>query len=217
MSTARNWFVFDWGVAMSRIDINALLGKAGVAKGTADKVIEIDAMLQNWRRRAMRRELGHRALIDLKIDIDLAQLDVLMAIEASVDEFGDAAKSETMVNSVAERLAIDPSRASRVVAEMVAAGYARRAVSQADARRTIVELTMAGQAVVDAVRAYKFLIMGDFLSRWDRKDLEAFAPLLRQFSQWPDHAELGASKFSDEIVALAESISATPPNGADKP
>ena len=201
---------------MSRIDITALLGNAGIAEETVDKVVEIDAMLQNWRRRAMRRELGHRALLDLKIDIDLAQLDVLMAIEASVDEFGDAARTETMVNSVAERLAIDPSRASRVVGEMVAAGYARRAVSQSDARRTIVELTSAGQEVVDAVRAYKFLIMGHFLSSWERKELEAFTPLLRQFSQWPDHAERGADKFAAEIAALAERISSTSPNGKDE-
>jgi DNA-binding MarR family transcriptional regulator len=196
---------------MSRNDINALLGQAGIAQETVDKVIEIDAMLQHWRRRAMRRELGHRALIDLKIGIDLAQLDVLMAIEASVDEFGEAAQGETMVNSVAERLAIDPSRASRVVGEMVAAGYARRAVSQADARRTIVELTEAGQAVVDAVRAYKFLIMGDFLSSWEAEELEAFSPLLRRFSQWPDHAEHGVAKFADEISRLAERIAQTEP------
>jgi DNA-binding MarR family transcriptional regulator len=204
---------------MSRTDINALLGKAGIAPETAEKVIEIDAMLQNWRRRAQRRELGHRALIDLKIGIDLAQLDVLIAIDASEDEFGDAAKSETMVNSVAERLGIDPSRASRIAGEMVVAGYARRAVSQADARRTIVELTSAGEAVVDAVRAYKFLIMGDFFGGWDHQELEMFTPLLRQFSRWPDHAERGATKFADEIATIAERIAAAQPRpatGADK-
>lgn len=61
---------------------------------------------------------------------------MLFAIEAPVDEFGEMAAGETMVASVAERLAI-----------------ARRAVSQADARRTIIELTEAGRTVVRAVRA----------------------------------------------------------------
>src|SRR5690606_40601178 len=58
-------------------------------------------------------------------------------IAAPVSEFGDDTHDETMVATVAERLGIDPSRASRLVSEMVEAGYARRAVSQADARRKI--------------------------------------------------------------------------------
>ena len=76
---------------MSQTDTNALLRKSGIEKSTIDAVVSIDALLQNWRRRAMKRELGHRALVDLAIGIDLAQLDVLFAIEAPVGEFGDLA------------------------------------------------------------------------------------------------------------------------------
>lgn len=189
-------------------DINLLLRKAGISEATAEATIGIDALLQNWRRRAQKRELGHRALADLKIGLDLAQLDVLFAIEAPVDEFGEMAAGETMVASVAERLAIDPSRASRVVSEMVEMGYARRAVSQADARRTIIELTDAGRTVVRAVRAYKFLIMGDFLSGWDAAELAAFLPMLRKFGHWSEHTDLGATKFADDIAELAKQIGA---------
>lgn len=196
------------GAAVSQIDINSLLRKAGIKQDTVDAVVRLDALLQNWRRRSLKRELGQRALVDLKIGIDLAQLDVLFAIEAPIDEFGDMAAGETMVASVAERLAIDPSRASRVVSEMVDAGYARRAVSQADARRTIIELTPAGDAVVKAVRAYKFLIMGDFLSSWSEEELAAFVPMLRRFGHWPEHTGPGAEKFADDIAALAEQIAA---------
>ena len=191
-----------------KTDINALLRKAGIDEGTVEAVIGIDALMQTWRRRAMRRELGHKALIDLKIGIDLAQFDVLVAIEAPVDEFGDSTGSETMVATVAERLGIDPSRASRVVSEMVEAGFARRAVSQADARRTIIELTEAGQAIIDAVRAYKFLILGDFLGSWDPADVATFVPLLRKFGHWPEHVEAGAEKFAEDIALLARQIAA---------
>lgn len=191
---------------MSQTDINALLRKAGIADATVEAVVEIDALLQNWRRRAMKRELGNRALSDLKIGIDLAQLDVLFAIEAPVDEFGETAGGETMVASVAERLAIDPSRASRVVSEMVEAGYARRAVSQADARRTIIELTDTGRTVVETVRAYKFLIMGDYLTSWSAGDLATFMPLLARFGHWSEHTDPAAAKFADEIAVLAQRI-----------
>ncbi|KRA51522.1 transcriptional regulator [Devosia sp. Root635] len=164
-------------------------------------------MMQNWRRRIMRRELGHKALKDLRIGIDLAQFDVLVAIEAPVVQFGDS-EGETMVATVAERLGIDPSRASRIVSEMVEAGYARRAVSQADARRTIIELTDAGQGIIEAVRAYKFLILGDFIGGWDKQDVERFVPLLRKFGQWPEHLEAGTNKFADDIALLAQQIAA---------
>ncbi len=135
-------------------EASALLQKAGVDASTADAVMRIDALLQNWRRQAMKRELGQRALVELRIGLDIAQFDVLVAIDGPVNEFGEAA-GETMVGTVAERLAIDPSRASRLVSEMVDQGYARRAVSQADARRAIVVLTERGKTVVEAVRAYK--------------------------------------------------------------
>lgn len=190
-----------------KTDMNTLLRKAGIDAATVEAVISIDALMQNWRRRAMRRELGHKALVDLKIGIDLAQFDVLVAIEAPAAQFGDSA-GETMVATVAERLGIDPSRASRVVSEMVDAGYARRAVSQADARRTIIELTDAGQTIIEAVRAYKFLILGDFLGGWSPQEVATFVPLLRKFGQWPEHMEPGIRKFENDIALLAQQIAA---------
>ena len=189
-------------------DINALLRRAGIDAETVEAVISIDALMQTWRRRAMRRELGHKALADLAIGIDMAQFDVLVAIEAPPAQFGDST-GETMVATVAERLAIDPSRASRLVSEMVEAGYAQRAVSQADARRTIIELTAAGRLIIEAVRAYKFLILGNFLSGWDKEEVQRFTPLLHKFNQWSEHLEAGTSKYADDIALLAEQIAAS--------
>jgi DNA-binding MarR family transcriptional regulator len=185
--------------------LSGLLHEAGIDDATAAAVVEIDALLQNWRRRTLKRELGHRALADLKIGLELAQLDVLFAIEGATEEFGDQV-GETMVATVAERLSIDPSRASRLVAELVELGFARRAVSQADARRTIIVLTARGDAVVNAVRAYKLLVMGDFLSKWDRAELAAFIPSLKRFAQWNRDIEASANRFEDEIAQLAEAI-----------
>jgi DNA-binding MarR family transcriptional regulator len=184
-------------------ELAELLRRAGITAGTAETVMEIDAVLQRWRRRALRRELGHRALIDLGIGIELAQFDVLAAIEGP--EF-EADGGETMVGTVAERLNIDPSRASRLVSDMVEQGFARRAVSQADGRRAIIELTGKGRAVVDAVRAYKYLIMGDFLGEWDQAELDRFVPLLKRFASWVDGIEPAAEKFSGEIEALSKGL-----------
>ncbi|KQT51768.1 hypothetical protein ASG47_02475 [Devosia sp. Leaf420] len=190
----------------AKTELNALLLKAGIAHDTAEAVMDIDALMQKWRRRAMKRELGNRALADLRIGIDLAQLDVLFAIDGPSSEFDGEASGETMVATVAERLNIDPSRASRLVGDMVDEGFARRAVSQADARRTIIELTPKGKAVVDAVRAYKYLIMGDFLGSWEKAEVDAFVPLLKRFGSWMDSIEPATEKHSAEIAAIAETI-----------
>lgn len=186
-------------------EVGALLRKAGIDAQTAEAVMDIDGVMQKWRRRAMRRELGHRALIDLKVGIDLAQFDVLAAIEGPEPEFGEV-QGETMVATVAERLLIDPSRASRLVSEMVEQGFARRAVSQADARRTIIELTERGWAVVKAVRAYKFLIMGDFLGEWDKAELAVFVPMLKRFGSWMDGIDPATEKYGAEIEQLAAGL-----------
>jgi DNA-binding MarR family transcriptional regulator len=178
------------------------LGKAGISAPVVSAMARIDALLQRWRRRAARRELGRVALSDLGIELDLPTLDVLFAIEGGATEFGEQA-GETTVGAVAERLAIDPSRASRIVAEVVERGYARRGVSQADARRAVVTLTDKGIAVVDAVKEYKALLMGDFLSEWTPEDLAAFLPLLDRFSAWSDETDARRGKFSAEIAGIA--------------
>ena len=172
-----------------------LLTRSGKNADLADALIRIDIVVQNWRRQMHKRELGHRATRALGLDMDLAQIDVLFAIANPPLPTDANADDETMVSTVAERLHIDPSRASRLVAEMVNSGYARRAVSQRDARRTI-----------DAVRGYKWLLLGEFFSTWPAEDVAAFVPLLERYSSWMNSSEVAEEKFADEIDELARSI-----------
>jgi DNA-binding MarR family transcriptional regulator len=187
------------------------LARLGVSPEATHAALEIDGILQRWRRRMLKRELGQRALVDLDLRLDLAQLDVLMAIWAPANEFADDAGDETMVSTVAARLGIDPSRASRLVADVIAQGLARRAVSQRDARRTVVELTEAGLATVQAVRDYKFLVMGEFLQGWSAAEIATFVPLLERFSVWTDQADPGRSPaLAARIAALRAGALAEP-------
>lgn len=190
-------------------DMRKFLCRAGIAPEAIGASLEIDAVLQHMRRRFRKRELGSAALRDLGLacQIDLAQLDVLIAIWAPSNEFGDDAGQETMVSTIADRLGIDPSRASRLVSDAIAKGLARRAVSQRDARRTIVELTADGRAVVRAVRRYKFLLMGDFLSRWNDTERAEFLRLLDRFSTWTDEsATMATDRFTAEVHALKQDL-----------
>lgn len=179
------------------------LARAGIPEAATKAALEIDAILQRWRRRMVKRELGHRALADLELDLDLAHLDALVAVVAPVNEFGAEAGAETMVSTVAARLGIDPSRASRITADLIRKGYARRAVSQQDARRTVIEPTQQGRATVEAVRAYKFLIMGEFLKGWTAQEIAIFLPLLERFSAWSDQqGEQEPAALASEIAEL---------------
>ena len=193
--------------------LSDFLAGVGIAPRVTEAALEIDAVMQRWRRRFFKRELGHRALnaLGLADQLDLTQLDVLIAIWAPTNEFGEESQQETMIGTVADRLRIDPSRASRLVSEAISRGYARRTVSQEDARRTVVELTDRGTAVVHAVRHFKFLVMGEFLSDWTEEEIATFLPLLERFSSWTDEAgRFGPGRLPDEIARIAATLKNLP-------
>lgn len=183
------------------------LSRAGIPEDVTAQAVAIDGVLQQWRRRVVKRELGRRALSELGLSLDLAQLDVLMAVHAPRAEFGDEAEGETMVTTIACRLDIDRSRASRIVSDLIAMGLVRRDVSQQDARRAIVELTEQGAAIVAAVRSYKFLVLGSFLKGWSREEIETFLPLLERFSAWSDTV-VPSDQVGGEIAALRDALRA---------
>lgn len=195
-------------------ELTQFLEQAGIDSRTGTAALEVDGVLQHWRRRVNKRELGAAALAAFGLDdeIDLAQLDVMMAIWAPASAFGgDDETEEVMVATIATRLRIDPSRASRVVSDLIARGLARRTASQRDARRTLVELTDRGTAIIEAVRRFKFLILGEFLSGWSEEELALFVPLFERFAAWTEEAgPIGRTRFPEEIKAIAEQLAKDP-------
>ncbi|MGH1331491.1 MAG: MarR family winged helix-turn-helix transcriptional regulator [Paracoccaceae bacterium] len=189
--------------------LNALEA-AGLDRASAQGAVTLEAIIQRWRRRAVRRLPELRAIKALGLPLDVPQFDVLNAIWDPCGEFGrdpsesaasaaaaasgglSAGGEEIMVATIAKRLSIDPSRASRLVSDLISAGFARRAVSQSDARRTIVELTDEGAAAVSSVRAYRITLMAHFLKGWSNEDIAAFTPLFERFITWTESAETQA-------------------------
>ena len=189
-------------------DLKRQLAKAGIGEDLSQSALELDAIMQHWRRRVFKRELGQRALADLGLDLDLPLLDVLLVIREPEGGSCDDPDGEVMVATVATRLGIDPSRASRLTSEVIRLGLVRRSVSQEDARRTVLELTEGGTRIVQAVRHYKFLILGNFLKGWTDEELAAFIPLLERFSAWSEASEDPTGRIATEIARLRESLSA---------
>jgi DNA-binding MarR family transcriptional regulator len=88
----------------------------------------------------------------------------------------------TTVGDVAERLGIDPSRASRQVARGVASGVVERRAEQGDGRKVVLVVTRKGEAIrrrgSDLTRNRIALAV----ETWSAADREKFARLLVRFA-----------------------------------
>ncbi|MDQ0455199.1 MarR family winged helix-turn-helix transcriptional regulator [Rhizobium paknamense] len=85
------------------------------------------------------------------------------------------------VGMIGEQMRIDPSRASRVVSELVKRGILRREACQEDARRTIVRLSAEGQSLADYFTSVRQEIVMRILEDWEEADLQLFEPLFDRF------------------------------------
>lgn len=174
----------------------------GMSPRAAKALASIDEVMNRIRRSMMKREFGRHVLQQLGVDLEVHHLDVIGTIghESPLA----AGREEVTVGLVAERLSIDPSRASRLVADIVERGYIRRVASQADSRRICLELTENGTALVQAIRQTKWNVFSAALGKWSEEDLVTFARLLDRYSTWT--AELGLG----EHVAKPEPASPKP-------
>lgn len=171
--------------------------EAGISHRGAEAVASIDEVMIRIRRAMMRRDLGRQILSRLDSGLELIHLDALWAVDS---EIPDAA--EVTVGQVATRLEVDPSRASRIVAELVEKGYLLRVASQADARRICLGLTEQGQLLLTDVRAMKWGAFSRALSNWHEDEIVLFARLLDRFSTWTTDA------FPDESKAKSNDADA---------
>lgn len=122
-----------------------------------------------------RRLIGRLALQSVAPGLELTHLDVLDAVRRGQES------GEVTVGMIAEMLRIDPSRASRVVAEMVARDVLRRDASQADARRIIVAMTPLGQNFMAEIRAQKLAFIQQIVQDWSEQEIDTFAELFEKF------------------------------------
>jgi DNA-binding MarR family transcriptional regulator len=153
----------------------------GLSQTAADAVASIDASMATIRRNVMRREFGKRILAHLKTDLEIGHMDTIGAI-GHADLQSPA--EEVTVGLVAERLGLDPSRASRLVSDVVDKGYARRVASQSDARRICLEPTPKGRRFLEQIRETKWRAFAHSLSQWSEDDLVTFARLFERYTDW---------------------------------
>ncbi|MGV2107237.1 MULTISPECIES: MarR family winged helix-turn-helix transcriptional regulator [Rhizobium/Agrobacterium group] len=107
--------------------------------------------------------------------MELSHFDVVKVVSHA------ARGQEVTVGVIAEQMRIDPSRASRVVADLVRRGALRREASQADARRTIVTLTPIGEELLHHFDTVRREVIGQTVEDWSADDIITFETLFDRF------------------------------------
>ncbi|MEU8524332.1 MULTISPECIES: MarR family winged helix-turn-helix transcriptional regulator [Streptomyces] len=115
---------------------------------------------------------------------DLSRTLVLrIVLEAEQEDTG-----EVTVGGVGKHLGVDPSVASRMVSDCIAAGYLVRAASQQDGRRTVLHLSAEGR---------------ELMTRFGRHQRQAYEYITED---WPERERLELARLMLKYVASQDSL-----------
>jgi DNA-binding MarR family transcriptional regulator len=123
-----------------------------------------------------RRVISRMAIARAAPGIDLSQLDILDVVNRITSEGGEAT-----VGAIADAMRLDPSRGSRLVAELVGRGILKRDASQEDGRRSLIQATEAGEALLLDIRAVKQTIIRTVTADWTAEERALFGALFERF------------------------------------
>lgn len=115
---------------------------------------------------------GHRQALFARIGaaVEAATLRAMHVVAA--------AEGTPSVTDVAEALSIDPSTASRIVQQGVAAGYLTKVPDPKDKRRCGLVLSDEGHAVIERARAVRTEWLQEVLRDWSEDEVLLLAQLL---------------------------------------
>lgn len=156
-----------------------------------DVLLVIERALTRIRSRQGRRELLRTAQDTGGSPVAGMDTSFFSAVEV-VEHGPDWDSQEMTVGLVAERLGIDPSRASRVVQAAIKAKYLRRVASQGDGRRICLELTELGQGMMNDVHDARQALYAKQMAGWADDERAQFAELLAKFTNSQDEISSGA-------------------------
>jgi DNA-binding MarR family transcriptional regulator len=108
---------------------------------------------------------------------ELSAILVVQAVEAIT-----LAGREVTVGMIADHLGVDPSTASRLVAQSVQAGFLRRVASQVDARARGHALTAAGHSLAEGAAQYQRAVFNAATASWTDHERQEFARLFVRFA-----------------------------------
>lgn len=194
MSTARNCacHILDTRKELSLITpmshappndrIKATLQAQGHAVEVAEALLSLDADHFHFVRRVMKGDVPQSLMDELNAGLEATQFHALSAILRIRGGYARP-PSEATVGLLAEELALDPSRASRIAADLVDRGLLQRAVSQEDGRRSVLVPTDAAWALMEAFLDAKWQRTIRLFAQWSAEDIVTFARLFGRYTE----------------------------------
>ncbi len=153
---------------------------AGASTHDPAVIARLDRALLRMRRTVVRPEVTSVPIPALQRTVDLAKVMACLAI-GDLQGLQEPPRPVT-VKDVAAALELEHSTASRLLTEAEAEGLILRSTDPSDRRRTVVELTAGGQAVVQQSSAIRGWAIDAMLSEWSAPDLATFTELIERFS-----------------------------------
>ncbi len=154
---------------------------AGRGPEAAEALIALDSAMFVWYRVVSQGQFTAPLLSAVGAPLELSQFRALTAVTRIAQGIGRAAPAAPTVGALAEELGLDPSRASRVAADLIAAGYLRREAAQEDGRKTVLALTDMAIATFAAYRDIKWDRYVAVFDDWSDKEIATFATLFARF------------------------------------
>jgi DNA-binding MarR family transcriptional regulator len=138
----------------------------------------VDRAMVRIRRSQSRRSIGKLMQQKLGSSINLADIAVVDALQ----ELADAGEEQPTIGNMAEKLGIEPSRASRMTTGALRAGLVKRIASQADGRRSHLAITPKGLKALETIQKFRIMVFSQLMSEWSDRNCEQFAELLIRFT-----------------------------------
>lgn len=158
------------------------LQASGYSAAVIEALLDFDAGMFKMMRRMVKGELPAQLMAELGIGLEMAQFQALTAVMRIQSGMGRDAPAEATIGLVAEELKVDPSRASRVVGDLIAKGYLIRAVSQSDGRKTVLHTTDSTQALFSQFRRLKWQKAMQVFATWSEEDILNFSRLFVRYN-----------------------------------
>jgi DNA-binding MarR family transcriptional regulator len=157
------------------------LEAAGFSEDAAIALLSLDADQFQYMRRVMKGDVPQSLMQELGAGLEATQFHALTAILRIQTGYGRPAPQEATVGLLAEEMNLDPSRASRIAADLVERRLVARTVSQEDGRRSVLQATEAAGVLIEAFLGAKWQRTMKLFACWPEADIVAFAELFGRY------------------------------------
>ncbi len=162
--------------------IKTRLQAAGFDEEAVGALLALDGDQFHYVRRVMKGDVPQSLMEELGAGLEATQFHALSAI-LRIQNGHARPPQEATVGLLAEEMALDPSRASRIAADLVERGLLIRAVSQQDGRRSVLVPTEAARALMDGFLQAKWQRTMQLFATWSKEDIVTFARLFGRYTE----------------------------------